>query len=188
MRTLRVLVAAVLAIAAFTSTPRLPRADAEVAPSEGRVFAPRPVPEPRYDIAPPSPTEQNITIAAGDGTRLYIEWWLPTQLEDGPAPPPRLPVIAILSPYLRQGTPGERDTMEMVVGQGYAYAAFHVRGTGLSGDARSSSRPTRSTTRLAPSSGSARTRRSPTAGSAPPGCPIRASPRSRSPDVVTRRR
>lgn len=119
---------------AVAATPSLHRrAGAEVAPSEGRVFAPRPVPDPRYDIAPPSATEQNTTIAAGDGTRLYIEWWLPTQLDGGPVPPARLPVIAMLSPYLAQGDPGELDTMEMVVGQGYAFATFHVRGTGLSG-------------------------------------------------------
>ncbi|HVE63156.1 MAG TPA: CocE/NonD family hydrolase [Mycobacteriales bacterium] len=128
------LLAVGLAIAAVASAVPLQRtADAEVAPSEGRVFAPRPVPDPKYDIAPPSATEQNITIAAADGTRLYLEWWLPTQLGSGPVPPARLPVIATLSPYLAQGVPGEADTMEMVVGQGYAYATFHVRGTGLSG-------------------------------------------------------
>ncbi|HVE98414.1 MAG TPA: CocE/NonD family hydrolase, partial [Mycobacteriales bacterium] len=114
-----------------TSPPQAARA--EVAPSQGRVFAPRPVPEPKYDISEPSATSQNTTIVAGDGTALYLEWWLPVQADGGPRPPARLPVIAVLSPYLGQGRPGELNTMEMVVGQGYAFATFHVRGTGLSG-------------------------------------------------------
>ena len=85
-----------------------------------------------YGISAPTATTQNTTITAADGVKIYLEWWLPTP-KAGNVPPARLPVVAVLSPYLVQGSPGELDTMEMVVPRGYAYATMHIRGTGRSG-------------------------------------------------------
>ena len=108
-------------------------AAAEPAPSAGRAWSPRPMGPALYGISPPTPDNgQSTVIEAADGTDLYIEWWLPTA-EKGSTPPAKLPVIAMLSPYQTQGNPREVDTMENTVSRGYAYAAFHIRGTGLSG-------------------------------------------------------
>ena len=108
-------------------------AAADPAPSAGRAWSPRPMGPELYGISAPTPENGQFTrIEAADGTDLYIEWWLPTA-KDGNVPPEKLPVIAMLSPYQTQGAPREVDTMTNVVTRGYAYAAFHIRGTGLSG-------------------------------------------------------
>jgi putative CocE/NonD family hydrolase len=127
----RLALLAVLLLAALLAAAP---AHAEPAPSEGRAWAPRAMGPELYDISAPTPTNgQSTTIEAVDGVDLYIEWWLPRAKDGGPEPPERLPVIAMLSPYQTQGNPREVDTMHNVVSRGYAYAAFHIRGTGLSG-------------------------------------------------------
>jgi X-Pro dipeptidyl-peptidase len=103
------------------------------APSAGRAWAPRPLTPELYGVKAPTPDNgQSTFITAADGTQLYLEWWLPTPKGEN-VPPAKLPVIGMLSPYQTQGDPHEPDTMNAVVKRGYAFATFHVRGTGLSG-------------------------------------------------------
>ena len=104
-------------------------AQAASVPDEGRAWAPPPVPEPRFTAAPAPHVHD---LAAADGTRIRIETWLPVAAPGGAAPPARVPVVAIPSPYHRPGADRRPALTELLTGQGLAVAMVHVRGTGAS--------------------------------------------------------
>lgn len=81
-------------------------------------------------------------VEAPDGARIYVEVWRPVALPDGEAPPKRVPVILVMTPYTGSGPETglgatvydaylglERD---LLVPEGYAFALGHVYGTGNS--------------------------------------------------------
>jgi uncharacterized protein len=71
------------------------------------------------------------TLVAPDGTKLFLETWLPAA-KGGNVPPARLPTILVITPYVQQGTLESASTMDEMVRRGYAYSQLHVRGTGQS--------------------------------------------------------
>src|SRR3712207_6403780 len=82
-------------------------------PDLGRAFDPQPISEAAYDqIAPvwQGDPDQYEWIVARDGTRLYLEVWLPKQRPGGPAVPKRLPSVLNMTPYEAPGEDG-RDYM-----------------------------------------------------------------------------
>lgn len=95
--------------------------------------APRPftVPlssQPLYGI---SPTTDKHYLTAADGTKLFVETWLPAP-KNGHLPPARIPTILVITPYVQQGTLESQSTRDAMVSRGYAYSQLHVRGTGMS--------------------------------------------------------
>ena len=110
------------------------------APDEGKAWAPKPKSADLYGSKPPSedPDVQQHFVEGHDGTQLYVETWLPEEL-NGNVPPKRVPTILIMTPYVKQGDeeyPGNATTPNFVQyfnARGYAVAQHHVRGTGESG-------------------------------------------------------
>jgi predicted acyl esterase len=88
-----------------------------------------PLSSPRlYGIA--AETHKHVLVTP-DGTKLFIETWLPAPL-DGRVPPAKLPTILVVTPYVKQGTLESASTRDEMVKRGYAYSQLHVRGTGES--------------------------------------------------------
>lgn len=123
-----VLVAAAMVVAGVAVVP------AHGAPSVVRPFvvAERPG---TYAV---SEKTQRLTVAAGDGTQLFVETWLPAA-KGKAVPPKRGPVVVVATPYALEGVP-RPDRLNAVarwttllVSRGYALANVHLRGTGLSG-------------------------------------------------------
>lgn len=83
---------------------------------------------PLYGIAP---VTHKQTLVTPDGTKLFIETWLPAA-KDGNVPPDTLPTILVVTPYVTQGTLESASTRDLMVSRGYAYSQLHVRGTGES--------------------------------------------------------
>jgi predicted acyl esterase len=81
-----------------------------------------------YGIAP---TTHKHTLVTPDGTKLFIETWLPAA-KNGNVPPPQLPTVLVITPYVQQGTLESAQTRDAMVQRGYAYSQLHVRGTGQS--------------------------------------------------------
>ncbi len=110
-------------------------AQGESAPDAGRPFEPTSASEPLYAISAPSDTNgQRTSVAADDGTPLFVEAWLP-KARGGNIPAARTPVVVS---FTRDGRPGYlRETsqriVEALVPRGYAFVQSHVRGTGRSG-------------------------------------------------------
>ncbi len=121
-------------LAAVAAVP--PVATPASAPDAGRPFEPKPVSKPLYGIKAPAedPKMQRHTIRAPDGVDLYVETWLPKP-QGAHVPPPRLPTVLVMSPYLQQGQIGgaTRTAFETLVPRGYAFSQLHLRGTGESG-------------------------------------------------------
>jgi hypothetical protein len=111
-------------------------ASAASAPDAGSPFEPPRLSPALYDVQPPGadPRRQQKVVRAADGVQLYVETWLP-KARAGREPPPRLPTVLHLSPYLTKGntTAYTAKVLEMLVSRGYAYSQAHVRGTGGSG-------------------------------------------------------
>ena len=136
MRTLKVFVAAALVTGLLYPASAL----AASAPDKGKAWAPKPKSEALYGSKPPSedPDVQQHFVEAHDGTQLYVETWLPEEL-NGNVPPAKIPTILIMTPYVSQGVeeyPGNATTPNFVQyfnARGYAVAQHHVRGTGESG-------------------------------------------------------
>ncbi len=136
MRANRVFVAAALVAGLlYPST-----AFAASAPDKGKAWEPQPKSEALYGSRPPSedPDVQQHFVEGHDGTQLYVETWLPEEL-NGNVPPKKVPTILIMTPYVSQGDeeyPGNATTPNFVQyfnARGYAVAQHHVRGTGESG-------------------------------------------------------
>ena len=136
MHTNRVFVAAALVAGLlYPST-----AFAVSAPDKGKAWEPKPKSQALYGSKPPSedPEVQQHFVEGHDGTQLYVETWLPEEL-NGKVPPKRVPTILIRTPYVSQGAeeyPGNATTpnfVEYFNARGYAVAQHHVRGTGESG-------------------------------------------------------
>jgi X-Pro dipeptidyl-peptidase len=125
--------AVTLAAIAFTVAPR---AAAESAPDVGRPFEPHPISRPIYDVRPPTDDNgQRHFIEASDGTRIFVETWLPVAKPGGPTPPNRLPTVLDMTPYVAKGEYEYVSTLPdfYFVRRGYAFAQAHLRGTGESG-------------------------------------------------------
>jgi len=95
--------------------------------------APRPfvVPlssQPLYGI---NPTTDKHTLVTPDGTKLFVETWLPAA-KNGNVPPAKIPTILVITPYVQEGTLESASTRDAMVTRGYAYSQLHVRGTGMS--------------------------------------------------------
>jgi predicted acyl esterase len=136
MRTHRLFVAAaVIAGLLYPSS-----AFAASAPDKGKAWAPKPKSEALYGSKPPSedPDVQQHFVEGHDGTQLFVETWLPEEL-NGNKPPAKVPTILIMTPYVSEGVeeyPGNATTpnfVEYFNARGYAVAQHHVRGTGESG-------------------------------------------------------
>ncbi|HYP23396.1 MAG TPA: CocE/NonD family hydrolase, partial [Actinomycetota bacterium] len=110
------------------------------APDKGKAWSPKVKSEALYGSKPPSedPDVQQHFVEGHDGTQLYVETWLPEEL-NGKVPPKKVPTILIMTPYVSQGVeeyPGNATTpnfVEYFNARGYAVAQHHVRGTGESG-------------------------------------------------------
>jgi len=102
---------------------------AQQAPSDGRAWEP---PEPRAALYGVSAESVVQRVTAADGVQIYVETWLPAA-KDGNQPPARVPVVATISPYHREGdvygaaTEAQR---QLLAPRGYAISMIHVRGTG----------------------------------------------------------
>jgi putative CocE/NonD family hydrolase len=90
----------------------------------------------RYAVAA---TSQQMWVTAADGTKLFVETWLPTA-KGKAVPPKRVPVVVDITPYALKGVPrpdrgsgAEPRWTELLVSRGYALANVHLRGTGESG-------------------------------------------------------
>jgi predicted acyl esterase len=119
----------VVALAAMLA---LPAVAARAADGGGRP-APRPFTVPLsspalYGIAPET---NKHTLVTADGTKLFIETWLPAP-KNGNVPPARIPTILVITPYVQEGTLESLSTRDAMVARGYAYSQLHVRGTGQS--------------------------------------------------------
>ena len=85
-----------------------------------------------------SATTQQLGVRAKDGTKIFVEAWLPAA-KDGHVPPTRVPVIVDATPYAMKGVPrpdrltNEKRWLRILVSRGYALADIHMRGTGESG-------------------------------------------------------
>lgn len=127
--TMKRAVIGVLAIALLNGSTG--HAMAKIPLEGGRPFKPEPVSEPIYGV---SETTDTRTVDSFDGTKLFLETWLPVSTEGGPPPPDRLPTVLVMTPYAMQGRISEsyvaaRDTL---VRAGYAFSVMHTRGTGSS--------------------------------------------------------
>ncbi|MFN2525108.1 MAG: CocE/NonD family hydrolase [Actinomycetota bacterium] len=117
-----------------------PAVRAELPPSRGEVFDPRPLSRPLYGTKAPSedPETQQHFVEARDGVNLFVETWLPAR-KGSRVPPKRIPTILIMTPYVREGVeeyeqPIDGSTfIQYMTARGYAVAQHHVRGTGESG-------------------------------------------------------
>lgn len=103
------------------------------ATDSGRAFRVPPPEPPRYAVAPQT---QQLTVAAADGARIFVEVWLPAARDGGPGPG-RVPVVAVATPYALRGHPrpdrlSTKRWTDLLVTRGYALANIHLRGTGLS--------------------------------------------------------
>ena len=86
-----------------------------------------------------APVTHQMWVTAADGTRIFVETWLPAA-KGKAVPPKRVPVVVDISPYALKGVPrpdrgaggGPRWT-QLLVSHGYALANVHLRGTGESG-------------------------------------------------------
>ena len=109
-------------------------AHAASAPDAGHAFEPPALPAALYSISPPSanPDRQVRKIAAADGVSLHTDTWLPVA-KDGNAPPARLPVVVVYTPYSTKSTPDHNARIiDTLVPRGYAVTFAHVRGSGAS--------------------------------------------------------
>ncbi len=110
------------------------------APDRGVAWEPRPLSKPLYGTKAPDedPETQQHFVEGHDGTRLYVETWLPKKA-GGRVPPKKIPTILIMTPYVKQGVEeypagGESPSfIQYMTARGYAVAQHHVRGTGESG-------------------------------------------------------
>lgn len=95
-------------------------------------FEPQPASRPVYGVKPPAddPARQKHFVIAEDGIRLYVETWLPVELEGGPPVPATLPTVMLYSPYERSDSKG--PYVDMIVSRGFAFAVAHARGYGSS--------------------------------------------------------
>lgn len=133
-------VALALSILASSFAPSA--ANALSAPDKGTAWQPKPVSKALYGTKSPDedPDRQRHYVEGHDGTDLYVETWLP-EAKDGNTPPPKIPTILIMTPYVSQGVeeyPEAQDPhlpgfIDYYTARGYAVAQHHVRGTGESG-------------------------------------------------------
>lgn len=95
---------------------------------------------PAYTL-PPEPFSVYVTMR--DGCRIAVDVHLPRAAPDGPAPPQRVPTVAVLTCYYRRYKlkPGSTDVdpspnagryRDFFVPRGYAVVIVDVRGTGAS--------------------------------------------------------
>jgi predicted acyl esterase len=106
------------------------------APDAGVAFDPRPVSPAVYGMSGPEFEARQFTyLDAGEGVRLYLEWWLPQARPGGPPVPARHPTVLQVSPYEYPDALccNSRLMAEAVVPRGYGFARLHVRGSGASG-------------------------------------------------------
>ena len=125
----RWLIALVVALAAAVTTSAARGTSLHAAGVPPTPFTVTLTSQPIYDIAPQTHKQ---TLVAPDGTKLFLETWLPAT-KDGNVPRAKLPTILVITPYQQLGTLESASTMRAMVPRGYAYSQLHVRGTGLSG-------------------------------------------------------
>ena len=103
------------------------------AANTGSPPAPRPfvVPLSSLPLYGVNPTTDKHYLTAPDGTKLFVETWLPA-IKNGNVPPAKIPTILVITPYVQQGTLESASTRDAMVTRGYAYSQLHVRGTGMS--------------------------------------------------------
>ena len=119
----------VVALAALVAVPSVAaRAAAPPSAQSPRPFVVPLTSQPLYGINPV--TDQHYLTAA-DGTKLFIETWLPAT-KNGNQPPTKIPTILVITPYVQEGTLESVATRDAMVTRGYAYSQLHVRGTGMS--------------------------------------------------------
>lgn len=107
-------------------------AGAASAPDRGRAWAPTPVTTKRFAVKPPTDDTQRHVLEAKDGVRLYAESWIPAA-KDGNQPPRQVPVVIVMTPYVKQGVVRNQELIDALVPRGYAVMQAHVRGTGEAG-------------------------------------------------------
>ena len=128
MRLLRLLI--VVSVIGGLFTPAT--AVAQSAPDAGTAWAPKPKSQPLYGSKAPDedPETQTHYIESHDGTRIYVETWLPAP--SGKATPPkRVPTVLVMTPYAALGV--DSTLIDYLNARGFAVAYGHVRGTGNSG-------------------------------------------------------
>jgi predicted acyl esterase len=101
----------------------------------GRPFSVPAVEPGRYGVKTPTAAEQ-FWVTGADGIKTFVEVWLPAP-KGGAAPPARVPVVAVITPYAFKGIPrpdrlNVKRWTEFFVSHGYAMANVHLRGTGES--------------------------------------------------------
>jgi predicted acyl esterase len=85
-----------------------------------------------------SPTTQQLTVRAKDGTPVFTETWLPAA-KGGHRPPRRVPLVIVVTPYAFKGQPrpdrlnATARWTQFLVSHGYGLANVHLPGTGESG-------------------------------------------------------
>lgn len=117
----------------------VPSANADdTAPDTGDVFDPKPTSAAVFDFyAPTHDASQRHYETAQDGTKLYVETYLPAP-KGGVTPPAKLPTILFLTAYsgLEQvagDVQAHADFGEYLARRGYAVSIGHLPGTGNSG-------------------------------------------------------
>src|SRR5690348_16039519 len=71
-----------------------------------------------YGIAP---VTNKHTLVTPDGTKLFVETWLPAA-KNGNVPPAKIPTILVITPYVHEGTLESQSTRDAMVTRGYAYS------------------------------------------------------------------
>jgi predicted acyl esterase len=128
MRLLRLLI--VVALIGGLLTPGA--AVAQSAPDAGTAWAPKPKSLPLYGTKAPDedPETQTHYIESHDGTKIYVETWLPAPSGKN-KPPKDVPTVLVMTPYAALGV--DSTLINYLTARGFAVAYGHVRGTGNSG-------------------------------------------------------
>ncbi|MBV9934311.1 MAG: CocE/NonD family hydrolase, partial [Actinobacteria bacterium] len=118
---------------ALSAVLLIPTVAARAANRGLRTRAPRPfvVPLSSPALYGINPTTDKHYLTAPDGTKLFVETWLPAA-KNGNVPPAKIPTILVITPYVQEGTLESQSTRDAMVTRGYAYSQLHVRGTGMS--------------------------------------------------------
>jgi X-Pro dipeptidyl-peptidase len=105
---------------------------AQSAPDAGTAFSPTPKSQPLYGSKAPDedPDTQTHYIEGHDGTKIYVETWLPAP-QGKAKPPKRVPTVLVMTPYAALGV--DSALINYLNARGFAVAYGHVRGTGNSG-------------------------------------------------------
>jgi len=120
-----------LTILALLSVVPTPIASADPRWDQGRPFDPQPASGSLYAV---SATTDKRLVRSFDGTKLFLETWLPIAKDGGPPPPTRVPTVLVMTPYSMEGKIYESyvAARDVLVTRGYAFSVMHTRGTGSS--------------------------------------------------------